>query len=61
MPEMCDRYSGMPREVLIPYRKAMGDRMLNELQQIAKVHRCYIVYASAHCARRHLAQRSADD
>lgn len=47
LPEMCDRYCGTPKEVLIPYRKAMGDRMLNALRQIAKDHNCYIVYASA--------------
>jgi len=47
LPENCDRYWGTPREVLLPYRRALGDRMLAELQQIARDNRSYVVYASA--------------
>lgn len=47
LPENCDRYWSTPKEILVPYRKVLGDRMLHELQQIARENQSYIVYASA--------------
>lgn len=47
LPENFDRYWGTPREVLLPYRKTLGNRMLNEMRQIARDNKCYIVHSSS--------------
>jgi hypothetical protein len=46
LPENCDRYWGTPGEMVVPFRKAMGRRMLDELRQIARENNCYIVHSS---------------
>lgn len=46
LPENFDRYWGTPQEVLLPYRKTLGNRMLNEMRQIARDNKCYIVHSS---------------
>lgn len=52
LPEACDDYTGvpahagMPAEIVKPYRQARGDRMLHELQKIAKQYKCNIAYAT---------------
>lgn len=47
LPEICDRYWGMPGEIAVPFRKAMGTRMLDKLRNIACGNNCYIVYSSS--------------
>lgn len=47
LPENCDRFFRTPPEHVVPYRKALGDRVLNALQEIARENGSYIVYASA--------------
>lgn len=46
LPENCDRYWGTPSEMVVPFRKAMGTRMLDELRNIARENKCYIVHSS---------------
>jgi hypothetical protein len=47
LPELADRYASTPREHLQPYRKALGNIFLEEMQQIARDNNCYIAYGSA--------------
>lgn len=47
LPETCDDYPGMPREMQRPFREARADRVLQAMQETAKQHQCHIAYASA--------------
>lgn len=47
LPEMCERYNGVPQKEKLELRDAMGDRMVGVLQTIARENNCYIVHSSA--------------
>jgi hypothetical protein len=47
LPEMCDRYNGVPQKEKLELRDAMGDRMVGVLREIARENHCYIVHSSA--------------
>jgi predicted amidohydrolase len=46
LPETCDDYAAMPKEIAKPFRQARGDRMLGALQEMAKQNNCNIAYAT---------------
>jgi hypothetical protein len=46
LPENCDRYWATPQDSVLPYRKTLGTRMLNEMRQVARDNKCYVVYSS---------------
>jgi len=47
LPEACDRPANFPREKVMDYYQARGNKILDHLKETAKKHRCYIAYSAA--------------